>query len=147
MMIVWRNEPLVYQRHLDEAELPLLTALVGGTRFGVICEQLADGRSPEAATEIAFRLLVGWATDGLIAAEPRTEGGGHDWKHHRACALQDLARRGADSLAAAPLGENHAIRDLRTDGLGQAAQSAERDEVLRRAGNPVPAPERKHPRC
>ena len=66
-LVVWRNEPLVYQRRLGETELALLSSLVEGTTLGAICEVLSEGRTPEEATQVAFSLLAGWANGGLMA--------------------------------------------------------------------------------
>jgi hypothetical protein len=67
-LLVWRDGTEIYHRCASADEAPLLPALLAGTTFGALCEQLGQDRSIEVAAELAFGFLAAWIHGGLLAA-------------------------------------------------------------------------------
>jgi hypothetical protein len=66
-LLVWRKHTEVLHRRLDPLEAVLLTALVEGSIFGLLCERLGLDRTVEEAAPLAFSFLAAWAEQGLLA--------------------------------------------------------------------------------
>ncbi len=65
-VIVWRAEPFVYQRRLDDDERGLASLLAAGTTVGAVCERLSEDNTAEASIALAFELLSRWIADAII---------------------------------------------------------------------------------
>jgi Putative DNA-binding domain len=63
---VWRSGGDIFHRRASDLEAPLLPALAAGTSFGALCEVIGQGRTPEEAAPLAFKLLVSWLKRGLV---------------------------------------------------------------------------------
>jgi hypothetical protein len=60
-VLVWRAGLDVMHRELEPDEAKAVRALVGGVRFGVLCDEVGD-------PQIVARWLQRWLADGLVAA-------------------------------------------------------------------------------
>jgi hypothetical protein len=67
-LIVWRREPLVFQRPLTALEVEVRPLLEAGTSLAALGERLAEHRALEEVPPLAFELLSRLVQDGLIAA-------------------------------------------------------------------------------
>jgi len=69
-LLVWRREPLVFQRPLTALEVEVRPLLEEGTSLAALGERLAEHRPLEEVPPLAFELLSRLVQDGLIAAQP-----------------------------------------------------------------------------
>lgn len=67
-VLVWRQDPMVYQRPLDALETALYSSLRRGVAFGLLCEQISELRPDRDVAQLAFELLGRLVNDGLLAA-------------------------------------------------------------------------------
>ena len=64
-LLVWREDTLVYHRLVDDAERAALQLAGHGTRFGAVCESLAQ-HGEETAIAQAYGWMSTWLADGLL---------------------------------------------------------------------------------
>ena len=67
-LAVWRIELEPHWRTLEEAEAPLLAALVAGEPFAELCLRAADQVGEAAAPSLAAGLLRRWIDEQMLAA-------------------------------------------------------------------------------
>ncbi len=58
----------MYQRAIEFVEDTLWPLLSQGAPFAEICERLSACALPDELVALAFRLLGGWVSDGLLLA-------------------------------------------------------------------------------
>lgn len=66
-LLVWRREPLVFQRPLTALEVEVRRLLEAGTSLAALGERLAEHRPLEEVPPLAFELLSRLVQEGLIA--------------------------------------------------------------------------------
>ncbi len=68
ILLVWRQDGVVYHRTANEDERAFLPQLAAGFSFGQLCEQLGEQLEEAQAAHTAVKLLARWAQDGLLTA-------------------------------------------------------------------------------
>ena len=68
LLVVWRQDGVVYHRTADDDEQDLLPLLATGLSFGQMCERLGERYDEAIAAHTAVRLLSLWVQDGLLRA-------------------------------------------------------------------------------
>jgi hypothetical protein len=66
-LLIWRREPLVFQRPLTEVEVEVRPLLEAGTTLGALGERLAEHRPLEEVPPLAFELLSRLVQEALIS--------------------------------------------------------------------------------
>jgi hypothetical protein len=69
-LCLWRRDEQVVHRELGDAEARALEHAAAGIRFGLLCEEIAQGCGEESAPARAAAWLGTWIDDGLLLPPP-----------------------------------------------------------------------------